>query len=64
LIYLGSQLTTKVESGNTLLMQQEILFGEIEQLLILPALSHQPLNSNMETLKKISREPNKPDNYI
>jgi len=34
------QLTSRVENDSTLLMQQKILFGEIEQVFILPALSH------------------------
>lgn len=45
-------------------MQQEILFGKIEQLFILQALSHLRLNLKKETFKKISHEPSKPDNYI
>jgi hypothetical protein len=51
LIYLGLQLTTRLESDNALHMQQEILFGEIGQLFFLPTLSHLLLNSKMETLK-------------
>lgn len=40
LICPGSQLTMLAKLGSTLHMQQEILFGKIEQLFILPAPFH------------------------